>query len=259
MGENIWPENNTDSLETLCLRTCVQNPETFSYSENENIHLRPGVNLLPGVCDRLITTLQEDDILDTKWLNLFRDKTLTRLCRINLTECHLTSEHMEILSSHPIQDLILKNTVLPQNIVKCVNHLHRTLRVLKFDSDDEVLEGATIGDLVLHELSTLGADIDDCRRGNVFGRDYIFNCPNLRILSLRNFDFKSFNNSDTLGTILCPLTRLSHLDLTRSFVEVEFMDCLEVLHNLMWLCLSNVRILDLKQAMENICKCPKLR
>ena len=90
----------------------------------------------------------------------------------------------------------------------------------------------------------------------VYGRDYIFNCPRLRIFSLHNF-----NNleHDIVGTILTPLPNLQHLDLTGCNVQLEFMDCLESLKKLVSLVLFDVTIHNIQDAFNIFVKLKRLR
>ncbi|KAL5018525.1 hypothetical protein ScPMuIL_004247 [Solemya velum] len=85
-------------------------------------------------------------------------------------------------------------------------------------------------------------------------------CPSVQFLSLTNVPFRSMAEGQTvLATILSCMEQLTKLDLSDCDLDLEFMDCLESLTNLTVLILANVKITDVRQAFENICKPKKLR
>ncbi|OWF49357.1 protein zer-1 homolog [Mizuhopecten yessoensis] len=257
---NAWPDNKPDTLENICLGVCAQNQETFCVEDPDGkLSIRPGVDILPGVVDRLVSALKKDDVLDLKWINLFRDTSLTRLTRIDLSRCSVSDTEMNIVTDHPLHELILTNTVLSKNTVECINKLSRTLRILKYENNPH--ESAT-------EQSFTGVIADMLETGQInnfgekqFGIDFFVNTPNLRILSLRDCYFREFHQSCSLEVLLTPLTKLTHLDLSRCVLDVQHLKCLENLRNLMWLNLSHLMFMpdELEQVIEHVCKCKQLR
>lgn len=255
---NAWPENKPDTLENICLGVCAQNPQTFSVQDDYGrLLMKPGVDILPGVIDKLVSTLQQDDILDIRWLNLFQDTSATRLTRIDLSGCNVEERDLNIVTNHPLQELILTNAVLPINTVECINKLSRTLRILKFENFEQDTDITLTS--ILTELVEGDPQIKDGDNRH-FGKDFIINTPNLRILSLRDCDFKE-PDFCIFGALLNPLTRLTHLDLSRCFLDAEHLKCLEQLRSLMWFNFSNVifNIEIFREALEYICKCKNLR
>ncbi|XP_060075912.1 protein zer-1 homolog [Ylistrum balloti] len=257
---NAWPDNKPDTLENICLNVCAQNQETFCVEDPDGkLSIKPGVDILPGVVDRLVTALQKDGILDLKWINLFRDTSSTRLTRIDLSRCIVKDTEMNIVTDHPLQELILTDTVLSKNTIECVNKLSRTLRILKYENNpQESMTDLTFTGVIAEMLENLQINIVGEKQ---FGKDFFVNTPNLRILSLRDCYFKDSYQSCCLNILLNPLTRLTHLDLSRSVLDGAHLKCLENLHNLMWLNLSQIMFKsdDLEHAIDHVCKCKNLR
>ncbi|XP_069122313.1 LOW QUALITY PROTEIN: protein zer-1 homolog [Argopecten irradians] len=257
---NAWPSNRPDTLENICLGVCAQNQETFCVEDPDGkLSVRPGADILPGVVDRLVTALQKDDVLDLKWISLFRDTSLTRLTRIDLSRCVLGETEMDIVTDHPLQELILTDTVLSKNTVECINKLSRTLRILKYENNpQESMTDLTFTGLIADMLEN--PQINNVGEKQ-FGKDFFINTPNLRILSLRDCFFKESHQSCNLQILLNPLNRLTHLDLSRCLLDIVQLQSLQNLHNLMWLNLSQIMLMpdELEQVLEHVCKCKNLR
>lgn len=257
---NTWPSNRPDTLENICLGVCAQNQETFCVEDPDGkLSVRPGADILPGVVDRLVTALQKDDVLDLKWISLFRDTSLTRLTRIDLSRCVLGETEMDIVTDHPLQELILTDTVLSKNTVECINKLSRTLRILKYENNpQESMTDLTFTGLIADMLEN--PQINNVGEKQ-FGKDFFINTPNLRILSLRDCFFKESHQSCNLQILLNPLNRLTHLDLSRCLLDIVQLQSLQNLHNLMWLNLSQIMLMpdELEQVLEHVCKCKNLR
>ncbi|KAJ8321169.1 hypothetical protein KUTeg_001294 [Tegillarca granosa] len=249
-----WPPDVPSTLEDICLNYCVEHLENFITYRNQELSLIPNIILPADLCDKLFFVLYEKFQPGTSWMSIFSDPYRSQLGHVILKRCQVNSEQLNYICNHPLTELDLSFCKIYKEFIGCINKLTRTLKTLKF-------EGSGSGLLEAIENTIEETSPEACSdSAGVFGRDYIFNCPNLRVLSIRDVPFQeSSYGHDILGTMLCPLIKLTHLDLSRCSIELQYMDCLEELKSLLSLNLHGVIISDLQEALHNICKVKTLR
>ncbi|XP_062602137.1 protein zer-1 homolog [Saccostrea cucullata] len=260
-----WPDNNPECLEDLCMKVVVKNIDSFADKLTNGYKLKEGISLQhPSLCDKLFQSMYEEYPDDLAWLSIFNDTSFTRLNRVDLSWRSIDAETLSFACGHPIRELNLSHCNLDEGHVRVINKLGGTLLSLIIGDAYSLIQNL-IGYLYLMDMSELDSE-PDCNDGNKFCLDYIFKCPNLRKLVLRDALFEGDDNKtdpssghSVLAAILCPLKNLTYLDLSSCVIDLELMDCLEELENLLSLDLSCISINDLQEALKNICKAKKLR
>lgn len=257
-----WPENNPESLEDLCLKVVVKNLDSFADKFSDGYRLKEGISLQhPSLCDKLFQSMYEEYRKDMSWLSILRDSSLTRITRVNLSWCAVDANSLKSLCGHPIRELDLSHCNLDESCVRIINKLSDTLLSLIIgDAYGLVQDLIGKGHLMDCNYTPEAEDFDD-----KYCLDYVFKCPNLRKLVIRDAYFENDDQDDAssghtvLAAILCPLKNLTYLDLSSCVFDIELMDCLEELKNLLSLDLSCVNIGNMQEALKNICKAKKLR
>lgn len=239
-----WPENNPETLEDLCLKVAAQNIDAFAFKSSEGLYsLKDGISLLhPSLCDKLFQSMYEENPKDLTWLTIFRDTSLTRLNKVNLSWRSISVPDLTFLCKHPIRELDLSHCNLNEEHLKVINELGGTLLSL-------VIEDA-------YDLTQHG-----------FCVDYVFQCPNLRKLVIRDAYYEDFRSGGldapgdhrVLAAMLCPLKTLTYLDLSCCVVSIEIIESLEKMEHLLSLDLSGVHIETMEDALRKICKIKTLR
>ena len=239
-----WPENNPETLEDLCLKVAAQNIDAFAFKSSEGLYsLKDGISLLhPSLCDKLFQSMYEENPKDLTWLTIFRDTSLTRLNKVNLSWRSISVPDLTFLCKHPIRELDLSHCNLNEEHLQVINELGGTLLSL-------VIEDA-------YDLTQHG-----------FCVDYVFQCPNLRKLVIRDAYYEDFRSGgldapgdhSVLAAMLCPLKTLTYLDLSCCVVSIEIIESLEKMEHLLSLDLSGVHIETMEDALRKICKIKTLR
>ncbi|XP_061183623.1 protein zer-1 homolog isoform X1 [Saccostrea echinata] len=259
-----WPENNPESLEDLCMKVAVKNIHSFAEKLHSGYRLKEGISLQhPSLCDKLFQSMYEEYPNDLAWLSIFKDTSFTRLNRVDLSWRSLEADSLNFACGHPVRELNLSHCNLDEGHVRIINKLGGTLLSLIIGDAFELIKNL-IGKVDLMDCD-LAPKLDG-KDENKFGLDYIFKCPNLRKLVIRDALFEDSDDQNdpssghsVLAAILCPLKNLTYLDLSSCVIDLEFMDCLEELENLLSLDLSCISIENLQEALKNICKAKKLR
>lgn len=291
MTQSQWPRDVPDSLQDICLDYCATHVNVLAESDSGNLRLRPGISLPRVLCEGLIRAyIRCGRVIDDSFLHLFEDCSRTQLRYINLSEATITDVGIQILCQHPIVELDLSHGIrLTEASIKMLNNLRKTLCVLKLGgifseamlNAIELVESRDfcvspgqqefIGKDTAQEVPCFMENSTDHGQGDIcverchletmriYGRDYIFDCPKLRVFSLRDCHF-SDSGHDLLATILSPCERLTHLDLTKcQNIHLEYMDCLENCPHLLSLSLADIEIAELDFVIKNIGEIKSLR
>lgn len=252
-----WPENNPETLEDLCLKVAAQNIDAFAFKSSEGYSLKDGISLLhPSLCDKLFQSMYEENPKDETWLTIFRDTSLTRLNKVNLSWRSISVPDLTFLCKHPIRELELSHCNLNEKHIKVINELGGTLLSL-------IIEDAY--DLAQHLfqwIKSAGATEEDG-----FCVDYVFQCPKLKKLVIRDAYLEDSSSGErdspgdqsVLAAMLCPLKTLTYLDLSCCVVGIEIIESLEKMEHLLSLDLSGVHIEKMEDALRKICKIKTLR
>lgn len=246
-----WPENNPETLEDLCLKVAAKNIVAYADKSIDGYTLKEGISLQhPSLCDKLFQSMYEEYPTDLAWLKIFRDTSLTRLNRVNLSWRRIDTRDLEFICKHPIRELDLSNCHLKWEHVLIINELGGTLLSLIIDDSFGLVQS-------LSETKD-STHVDEGK----FCIEYVFKCPKLKKLLLRDAYFKNTSIEDgtsILPAILNPLKNLNSLDLSCCVFDIELLDSIDQLENLCSLYLSGVNIEDMLEALKTICKAKKLR
>lgn len=235
------------------LESCgKKNIDAYADKSIDGYTLKEGISLQhPSLCDKLFQSMYEEYRTDLTWLNIFKDTSLTRLNRVNLS-C-IDTRVLEIICKHPIRELILIYSHLKWEHVLIINKLGGTLLSLIIDNSYRLAKSLSI---ILK--TKVSQNIDEGK----FCTEYVFKCPKLKKLLLRDAYFKNTSIEDgtsILPAILNPLKNLNSLDLSCCVFDIELLDSIDQLENLCSLYLSGVNIEDMLEALKTICKAKKLR
>ncbi|XP_011455027.3 protein zer-1 homolog [Magallana gigas] len=246
-----WPENNPETLEDLCLKVAAKNIDAYADKSIDGYTLKEGISLQhPSLCDKLFQSMYEEYPTDLAWLKIFRDTSLTRLNRVNLSWRRIDTRDLEFICKHPIRELDLSNCHLKWEHVLIINELGGKLLSLIIDDSFGLVQS-------LSETKD-STHVDEGK----FCIEYVFKCPKLKKLLLRDAYFKNTSIEDgtsILPAILNPLKNLNSLDLSCCVFDIELLDSIDQLENLCSLYLSGVNIEDMLEALKTICKAKKLR
>lgn len=244
-----WPENDPETLEDLCLKVAAKNINAYADKSVDGYTLKEGISLQhPSLCDKLFQSMYEEYPTDLSWLTIFRDTSLTRINRVNLSWRPIDTRALEFICKHPIRELDLSHCNLEWKHVQIINKLGGTLLSLIIDDSFELVK-------------SLSETKDYTATDEKFCTEFVFKCPNLKKLMLRDAYFKTFVEESTgiLPAILNPLKNLNSLDLSCCVFDIELLDSIDQLENLRSLDLSGVNIEDMLEALKTICKATKLR
>lgn len=246
-----WPENDPETLEDLCLKVAAKNIDAYADKSVDGYTLKEGISLQhPSLCDKLFQSMYEEYPTDLAWLKIFRDTSLTRLNRVNLSWRPIDTRALEFICKHPIRELDLSHCNLKWKHVQIINKLGGTLLSLIIDDSFGLVQSLS--------ETKVSTDTDEEK----FCTEYVFKCPNLKKLLLRDAYFKNTlveDGTSILPAILNPLKNLNSLDLSCCVFDIELLDSIDQLENLRSLDLSGVNIEDMLEALKTICKATKLR
>ena len=248
MLAEMWPENNPDTLEDLCLQVCARNLDTFTEpGDDALLRLKPEISLNhPGLCDKLFVVVSEKRKSDLSWIGIFNDATVSRLTHANLSHQKelVPSVHLNFLKYQPITALDLTYCNLSQDSFTLINYASPTLKSLKIDDVDS------------KEISQILSKEDF--------ETPLLKCTSLQRLTLRSIEYPSLKYYSSL-TEFCLKTsigvfrNLTHLDVSYSLISPRQMEWFGDFPNLLSLNLSCVHIDNMMDALQNICKASQLR
>lgn len=249
-------EESPDSLWEICLNYCVNNPSVFSeYDEEKKVHvLREGVTFPPFVSESILNARRENGyVLDDAFLYIFKDPVRTVLKHICLRDSHVTDAALQwLLRHHPAElDISGCHSISEVETIHTINKYSSRLNSLFIGNNLKLLRNIEISDN--HNGSGDGQQ-DGIQR--IFGGNYVFDCPQLRVFSLHDLTEDEYQTHDIVATILAPFKHLTYLDMSGCDIELEF---LEMLKNLTALILYNVSIFSISDAFSNIAKLKNLR
>ncbi|KAL5011320.1 hypothetical protein ScPMuIL_009871 [Solemya velum] len=264
-----WPEYGPDTLQNLCLEYCARNIHSFT-TVNENFFLvLPDVYLPQGICDKLLALYVEiNDDIDDSFIHIFEDVRKTRLSQAKVGRTKISSRAVKWICQHPLKELDLSRCMeVDSDSVSAIESVAKTLRCLKLEANPFWLNlnewKTESNNLCAQETSPTNC-MSELGQGdflvNESSKKYFLVCPNLTALFLRGFNLCS-NTSDLLKRTLCPMRKLSYLDLTGSELNCCELAGLECVPELQSLVLADVRFsaADLLIVLHEICKLKKLR
>ncbi|XP_074655038.1 LOW QUALITY PROTEIN: protein zer-1 homolog [Tubulanus polymorphus] len=245
------------SLQDLCLEQCVLHlDDSISYVDDcGNYSLREGV-VLPGeICESLFNKyIDMGYVINNSFVRLFEDTTRTKLHRANLCNSEIGDEGFEILARHGLFDVDLSFCPnVSERVVHLINKYCRNLRALRLtDSPRRLFDSVEIS-----------PPNDEAPPPAKFGRDFIFDCRELRLLSLHSIvnerpddqtdlppAYPSAN--DLIAVILNPLDKLSYLDLSKCDIDISSMHRLADMKYLVSLILYDVRLNHAMQSAVDV-------
>lgn len=210
------------NLDSIC--------EYTSYSGN--LKLKDGISLPVEICERLLNVrYQSLCIVDSNFINIFKDVKNTRLKRVRLRKSDIQDHDLKVLLSHQLVELELAHSKdLTHNCLRHITSYGSSLISLNIGEEVKVFPQSVFG--VLSQLK----------------QNYIFLALNLRRLTLRCCQGLS---PQFYTLLLNPITNLTYLDLSNcsSLGRFEYSEHLE---NLRSLILYNVNGIDLM--IPSICK-----
>ena len=245
-----------DSLLAICLQYCVQNLETFcDYDHDSECYcLRDSTTLPTEICERIIKVRSETVFeLDDSFLNIFSDVEQTHLKRLNLRDSTLSDAGLLKVLHHQPTELDLSGCVnLTSNSLLNINRYGQRLQTLFLGNSSRLCEAElpeSFGSTGISQSRGVG-DVQ------VFGVDYVFDCPDVRAFSLH--DLMDHNGNHLIPVILKPFLRLTYLDLSGCHIDVDHHDCIGQLSNLLTLIFYDVPI-KIQNAVLFLSKLKNLR
>lgn len=255
---NNWPINEPDSLEDLCVQTCVNHVKTLAVKSSlQKYELKPGVCILvPSICDKLFKQFVETQQKDSNiwsWVGLFSDTEKTRLCKVQLppslqTEWEITTNKVvEHVLNHPLKQLDIDCTFL-HDLFTVINSSTARNSLLSFSIEGQEY----VDDILRKHFQTLnlqpGDTIPDIR----------LELPHLQRLVVRDVKRHDLGLLPG-GEILHLVPQLTHLDLSRCVLSSRALKSLTYGQRLVWLNLNCVIFESHSEFIDSICKLHKLR
>ncbi|CAH1786643.1 unnamed protein product [Owenia fusiformis] len=278
------------NLQTFCVQElAVTNNDQTVY----NWKLREGLTLPLEVCESLLTAFlanhyrepDEPDYYDYKlnsFLHIFQDTLRTRLKRVNLSRMQVVDTALEWILSHKLTELdISDNSALRNLSMHCINTygdnltklnignttvIFNDLDPVQLDENDSSAIKPPCHCLPIPKTSSIQDYLlsrDKCadhkhesQRDPLFMREYVFDLPNLRWLSIHDL---SHNAYDMILTLLKPLTKLTYLDLSGCGVDAELLMGVQSYAHIRSLTLYDVQISNLEDTLIAIGKLKTLR
>nr|XP_045589985.1 protein zer-1 homolog [Procambarus clarkii] len=211
-----WEDSCPEPLLDTCGKFVITHPETFCVLHQETglWYLRPGVALPTEICEKLISLWQDRDpeLLDDKFINIFRDLTNTRLKRITLRNSGVSDDGLNLLLSHNLVELDISNcSKLTERTLENINRIGDSLTALVIGKTKEILP-----DSVFSISQPESSDSSDSSPvSEIKQRGYILRTPNLKKLVVRELYHPK--EPEYFALLLKPLTKLTHLDLSGCF------------------------------------------
>ena len=219
--------------------------------------LREGITFPPFVSESILDARRENGyVLDDGFLYIFKDPVQTVLKHICLRDSRVTDDALQwLMRHHPVElDISGCQCITEVDTIHTINKYSSRLNSLFVGNSLKLLKNIEISD----DHSGSG---DGQRDGiqRIFGGNYVFDCPRLRVFSLHDLTEDEYQTHDIVATVLAPFKHLNYLDLSGCEIELEFMDCLEMLQSLTALVLYNVSICNISDAFSIIAKLKNLR
>lgn len=239
-------DNSPDTLFDLCMNYVVSNLNTITYYAHyydpleRYRKLKDDIILPQEICEKFLEAYQKNNRVNNNIVNIFRDKTQTRLKSVKLRNTRITDEALRLLMEHkPTEVELVQCEYLSQVSLETINNNSENLVSLKFGPVTYVLSQ----DESLYRL-----------------RGYVIHAPKLRSLTIHRRGLAIFPI-----LLLKPLAQLTHLDLSEctsagsiwALNEMKNLRSL-ILHSVHWSkdiadwisSLSSLRHLDISQANE---------
>lgn len=196
-----------------------------------------------GLFQRMVSELHqsnEGEEHQAKYLNIFCNAATSRLSRIRLNGLQIDNTTLCNLLQHGPIELGLVGCVGldASKFVESINHYGKQIKALFLSEHQLASESMT------HLLNT-GIHMPD---GRTLGSDYLFLCPNLRVLAVQRISYE--HSQALLKVILTPLTDLICLDLSDCELEQNVCVLISKLKTLTSLTLHNVSYWNFKEACQ---------
>ena len=235
----VCKDSAPETLLELCLKYVVDNLDTICCIDpyTKDYRLKDGLALPSEIWEKILHVYQQcGNILDDRFVNIFKNPHTTRLQRISLRNSSITDDGLRVL---------LKQKLIELNIDNCCNITEGSL--VHINKSGDCLLSLIVGSSVrlfpyvhLHSVYH--------RQG------YILRTPNLRRLTVRNLVVHGEKMYFSL--LLHSLHNLTYLDLSGCF-DLGDLSYLCELRNLVFLILYNVK--RLQDAVGSLCKLVNLR
>ncbi|XP_042228378.1 protein zer-1 homolog isoform X2 [Homarus americanus] len=211
-----WEDSAPEPLLDICGKFVITHPETFCVQHHETgvWRLRPGVALPTEICEKLISLWQDRDpeLLDDKFINIFKDLTNTRLKRITLRNSGVSDDGLNLLLSHHLVELDISNcSKLTERTLENINRVGDSLTALVIGKTKDILP-----DSVFSPSQPESSDSSDSSPvSEIKQRGFILRTPKLKKLVVR--ELIQPKETEYFALLLKPLTKLTHLDLSGCF------------------------------------------
>lgn len=234
----VGPERLTD----LCYKLICENLDIISVKGKNGHRILRHLTFPSEICDKLIEHAQQNGATKENdcFFSIFKNLVATRLKHVRIANCSLTDASVHTLASHKLHDLELSDcSNLTELSIEYINANSENLHSLAFHGKSTVIP------------SSLGTAVSSI---NYHERGYVFKAPNLKRLALEDVKISALEYT----LLLAGLTNLTHLDLSNNF----YIDTFEFYHlvpHVVSLILYNIRIIDPKSFVKNICQLSNLR
>lgn len=226
--EDIWPEDSApESLYELAMNFIVHNLGSISMIDpiTQRRKLKDGIILPAEICESLLQTYQRTRRINDDILNIFHDRSRSRLEDIKLRNSSITDEGFKGLLEHKPARL---------ELTRCEHLSHAALDLINRNSDKLVSLSIGAHVYIISQEETMFQQ-----------QGYIIKAPNLRRLTIRRRGAALYP-----GLLLTPLSTLTHLDLSECS-SLGDISCLRDMKFLISLILYNVYWLQ--DSIEWIC------
>lgn len=237
---SVWEPYSADSLLDLCVRRCLRVPSLLLEPSG---HLRLGLSLPAGICERLLRLRGEElPPPGDAFLQLFADPSTTRLERVDIRGWEVTDVGLNIIARHPVTHL---------DVSQCQRLTSKALDVI--NAMRPHLRSLVLGDVTSPIVFARGEDTDRP----------ILQASNLRKLSWSGLREPGFGAPDPswarrpyAARLVAPLKLLTHLDLSKCG-PLGDLSCLTKLEGLTALVLFGVPWLQ--ESVASLCQLKELR
>ena len=152
-------EDSPCPLTDTVINYCMSNVSTFcDVDEDGNpIKIREDAYLPSVICDRMVSTLNEQGAANDNMVRVFCDPAKTQLRRVNLSRSPITDKSIMHLSNHKLVELDVSNcTNLTEDCLRDIL-MQQNLQVLNLSGCSHVLQkyGCPLFDFPLKKLRSL--------------------------------------------------------------------------------------------------------